>query len=268
MGLCDLGDDGGCRCEPAQAPAGHGPGLGEALDDDRLIAQPRVSLGKALVAVHIDEAVVYVVADYVDARLLRYARHGVERCRVEDAARRIVGRADDDGLGRRRHASTKCVLVNLVLRRLRIQKDRFGVIGHDDALVQAKGRRGDNDLVAGVEHSHKCCRQGLGRAVGQDDLIGGIRKARIPHVGRQRLAQGRATVVGRIMRVTAVERGRHLGANHIGRGKIGLAKRKRDAPRVLGGERVNPADAGGLERGKRGIHGQTHGVPFVRVALG
>ena len=184
MGLCDLGDDGGCRCEPAQAPAGHSPGLGEALDDDRLLTQLRVTLGKALVAIHINQAVVYVVADHVDARLLRHARHGVERRRVEDATRRIVGRADDDGLGRRRHVSTKCVLVNLELRRLRIQKDRLGVIGHDDALVQAKGRRGDNDLVAWVEHSHECCRQGLGRTVGQNDLVRRKRKARIPHVGR------------------------------------------------------------------------------------
>ena len=227
-----------------------------------------MALGKALVAIHIDQAVVYVVADHVYARLLCHVCHGVERCRIEDAARRIVGRTDDDGLGRRCHAGTKRLLINLELRRLRIQKDRFGVIGHDNALVQSKGWRGDNDLVAGVEHSHKCCRQGLGRAVGQDDLVCRKRKARIPHVGRQCLAQGRATVVGRIVRVTAVERGRHLGANHIGRGKIGLAKRKRDAPWVLGGERVNPTDAGGLERGKRGIHRQTHGVPFVRVALG
>ena len=142
------------------------------------------------------------------------------------------------------------------------------MIGHDDALVQAKGRRGNNDLVAGVEHSHECCRQGLGRAVGQDDLICRKRKARVTHIFGQRLAQGRTTVVGRIVRVAAVERGRHLGANHIGRGKIRLAKRKRDAPWVLGGECVNPTDAGGLERGKRGIHRQTHGVPFVRVALG
>ena len=227
-----------------------------------------MALGKSLVAVHVDQAVIYVVADYVDACLVCHARHGVERCRVEDAARGIVGRADDDGLGCRRHAGTQCFLVDLELSRLRIQKDRLGVVGHDDALVQAKGRRGDNDLVAGVEHSHECCRQRLGRAVGQDDLVGRKRKARVPHVGRQRLAQGGATVVGRIVRVTAVERGRHLGANHIGRGKIGLAKRKRDAPWVLGGERVNPTDAGGLERGKRGIHRQTHGVPFVRVALG
>ena len=142
------------------------------------------------------------------------------------------------------------------------------MVGHDDALVQAKGRRGDNDLVAGVEHSHECCRQGLGRAVGQDDLVGRKRKARIPHVGRQRFAQSGATVVGRIVRVAAVQRSGHLGANHIGRGKIGLAERKRDAPWVLGSERVNPTDAGGFKRGKRGIHGQTHGIPFVRVALG
>ena len=184
-----------------------------------------MSLGEALVAVHIDESVVYVVADYVDARLLRYVCHGVERCRVENAACRIVGRADNDGLGRRGHTGAKRFLVNLELRRLRIQKDRLGMVGHDDALVQAKGRRGDNDLVAGVEHSHECCRQGLGRAVGQDDLVGRKRKARVPHVGRQRLAQGGATVVGRIVRVATVERGRHLGANHIGRRKIGLAKR-------------------------------------------
>ena len=227
-----------------------------------------MALGKALIAIHIDQAVIYVVADYVDARLLCHVCHGVERCRVEDTARGIVGRADDDGLSRRRHAGAKRVLVNLKLRGLRIQKDRFGVVGHDDALVQAKGRRGDNNLVAGVEHGHKCCRQGLGRAVGQDDLVGRKRKARVSHVGRQRLAQGGTAVVGRIVRVTAAQRGGHLGANHIGRGKIGLAKRERDAPRVLGGERVDPANAGGLERGKRGVHGQSHGIPFVRVALG
>ena len=227
-----------------------------------------MTLGKALVAIHINQAVVYVVADHVDARLLCHARHGVERCRVEDAARRIVGRADDDGLGRRRHASTKCVLVNLELRRLRIQKDRLGVVGHDDALVQAKGRRGDNDLVAGVEHGHKRSRQGLGRTIGQDDLVSRKRKARVAHICGQRLAQGGAAVIGRIVRVAAVQGSGHLGANHIGRGKIGLAERERDAPRVLGGERIDPADTGGLERGKRGIHRQTHGVPFVRVALG
>ena len=154
------------------------------------------------------------------------------------------------------------------MRRLRIQKDRLGVVGHDDALVQAKGRRGDDDLVAGVEHGHKRSRQGLGRTIGQDDLIGGKCQARVTHIFGQCLAQGGTAVVGRIVRVAAVERGRHLGANHIGRGKIGLAKRKRDAPWVLGSERVNPTDAGGLKRGKRGIHGQTHGIPFVRVALG
>ena len=268
MGLCDLGDDGGCGCEPTQAPAGHGPGFGEALDNYCLIAKLRVSLGKALVAVHIDEAVVYVVADHVDARLLRYARHGVERCRVKNAARGIVGRADNDGLGRRGHTGAKRFLVNLKLRGLRIQKDRLSVVGHDDALVQAKGRRGDDDLVAGVEHGHKRSRQGLGRTIGQDDLIGGKCQALVTHIFGQCLAQGGTAVVGRIVRVAAVERGRHLGANHIGRGKIGLAKRKCDAPRVLGGERIDPTDAGGLERGKRGVHGQTHGVPFVRVALG
>lgn len=90
----------------------------------------------------------------------------------------------------------------------------------------------------------------------------------LPHVGRQRFAQSGATVVGRIVRVAAVQRSGHLGANHIGRGKIGLAERERNASWVLGSERVNPTDAGGLERGKRGVHGQTHGVPFVRVALG
>ena len=227
-----------------------------------------MALGKTLVAIHIDQAVIYVVADHVDARLLCHVCHGVERCRIEDAARRIVGRTDDDGLGRRRHASTKRLLVNLELRRLRIQKDRLGVVSHDDALVQAKGRRGDDDLVAGVEHSHKRRRQGFGRAVGQDDLVCRKRKARIPHVGRQCLAQGGATVVGRIVRVAAVQRSSHLSANHIGRRKIGLAERERNASRMLGGERIDPADAGGLERGKRGIHGQTHGVPFVRVALG
>lgn len=253
--------------QPRRQPV-NGPGLGEALDDYRLLTQLRVTLGKALVAIHINQAVVYVVADYVDARLLRYARHGVERCRVENAARGIVGRADNDGLSRRRRAGTKCVLVNLKLRRLRIQKDRLGMVGHDDALVQTKGRRGDDDLVAGVEHGHKRSRQGLGRTIGQDDLVSRICKARVPHIFGQRFAQGGTAVVGRIMRVTAIERCSHLGANHIGRGKIGLAKRKRNAPRVLGGERVNPTDAGGLKRGKRGIHGQTHGVPFVRVALG
>ena len=154
------------------------------------------------------------------------------------------------------------------MRRLRIQKDRFDVIGYDDALVQAKGRRGDNNLVAGVEHGHKRSRQGLGRTIGQDDLVGRKRKARVPHVSRQRLTQGGATVVGRIVRVTAAQCGGHLGANHIGCRKIGLAERERNASWVLGGERVDSADAGGLERGKRGIHGQAHGVPFVRVALG
>ena len=227
-----------------------------------------MALGKSLVAIHIDQTVVYVVADYVYARLLRYARHGVERCRVENAARGIVGRADNDGLGRRGHAGAKRFLVNLKLRGPRIQKDRFGVVGNDDALVQAKGRRGDDDLVTWIEHSHKRSRQGLGRTVCQNDLVGRKRKARVAHICGQRLAQGRATVVGRIMRVTAVQRCSHLGTNHIGRGKIGLAERKRNAPRMLSSERVDSADAGGFERGKRGIHGQAHGVPFVRVALG
>ena len=102
----------------------------------------------------------------------------------------------------------------------------------------------------------------------RDDLVSRKRKARVAHICGQRLAQGRTTVVGRIMRVTAVQRGGHLGANHVGRGKIRLAERKRNASRMLGGERVDSADAGGLERGKRSIHGQAHGVPFVRVALG
>ena len=142
------------------------------------------------------------------------------------------------------------------------------MVGHDDALVQAKSRRGDNDLVAGVEHGHECCRQSLGRAVGQDDLIRRKRKACVTHICGQRLAQGGAAVVGRIVRVAAVERCGHLGADHVGRGKIGLAERKRNASRALRGECVDSANAGGLERGKRGIHGQAHGIPFVRVALG
>ena len=227
-----------------------------------------MALGEALVAVNVDQAVVDIVADYVDARLLCHARHGVERYRVEDAARGVVGRADDDGLGCRRHTGTKRFLVDLELRGLRIQKDRLGVVGHDDALVQAKSRRGDNDLVAGVEHCHKRSRQGLGCAVREDDLVSRKRKACVAHICGQRLAQGGTAVVGRIVRVAAVERGGHLDADHVGRGKIGLTKRKRNASRMLCGECIDSADAGRLERGKRGVHGQTHGIPFVRVALG
>ena len=123
-------------------------------------------------------------------------------------------------------------------------------------------------LVAGVEHGHKRGRQGLGRAIGQDDLVSRKRKTRVAHICGQRLTQGGAAVVGRIVRITTVERGGHLGADHVGRGKIGIAERERNASRMLGGKCVDPADAGGLERGKRGIHGQAHGIPFVRVALG
>ena len=90
--------------KPTDTPTGHGPGLGEAIDHHGLLAQLRMAQRKTLVTACVYQAVVHIVTDHVDARLGSDTRHGIERSRIEDAAGGIVGRANDNGLGRRRHA--------------------------------------------------------------------------------------------------------------------------------------------------------------------
>ena len=251
MRLRDLGLDGGRRREPAQAPARHRPGLGEALDHHGLLAELRVALGEALETVRVDQTVVHVVADHVDARLGGDTRHGVERGGVEDAARGVAGRADDDRLGRRRHAGAKDRLVDLEAVGLRVEEDRMGMVGDDDALVQAERRRGDDDLVTRIEHGHEARVERLGRAVREDNLVGRIGEPRVTHVARDHLAHGELAVVGRIVGIVALERTDDLVLDGIGRVEIGFAERERDAAGMLGGERVDAADARGLERRER-----------------
>ncbi len=72
-----------------------------------------------------------------------------------------------------------------------------------DGLVQAKGRGGNDDLVVRLEHRHERGVQGLGGAVGNDDVLGRIRKSLLTHVVANFEAQRECAVVGRVVRHAA-----------------------------------------------------------------
>ncbi len=92
------------RHAPAEPPAGHGPGLGEAVDDDQPV--PHVcKAGEAAVVLCVNKLPVYVVAQNKNRLIPENFMDRVQRFLRVDTAGGIVGGREDQGLGFRRDCS-------------------------------------------------------------------------------------------------------------------------------------------------------------------
>ena len=157
---------------PAHAPAGHGVGLGHAVDHDGLVLELG-NLGEDvghLALVH--EVLVDFVRDHPQAVLERPLADRREfRCGV-DRAGRVRRRAQQENLRALGQSAVELVerdLVVLVGAREYLNRD---AAGQPDRLgVGGPVGGGQDDLVAVVEQRHERLVDGLLAAIGDDDVV-------------------------------------------------------------------------------------------------
>ena len=168
--------DGGVRQTPAQAPAGHGVGLGKAVDDDNPVPTI-IELGKAVVVLRVDQAPIHIVAEDEDGPVLQDLVDRVQRLLGVDAAGGVVGRGEDDGFRPGRNGGLQGTGVDLKAVVLRGQGHGHAPAELGDGLVEAEGRGGDDHLVPGIQHGGQADEEALRGSDGQNDLIGGVLEA-------------------------------------------------------------------------------------------
>ncbi len=167
----------GRGCEGvAEAPAGHGVGLGERTDDDQpLLGVGNGTAGEAAPAVvEIDVA---LVADHPDIALGGHAHDGGENLRVNDRTGGIGRRVENDGAGGGRDGA-----LDHFLRK----REAVGFVGGDehalstrvadDVLERHPCGRGDDDFVAVLDQDLEGIEERLFTSGGGNDffaLVGG-----------------------------------------------------------------------------------------------
>ena len=141
---------------------------------------------------------------------------GVQGLLGVDAAGGVVGGGQNDGLGLFIDSGLQGLRVHLEVVVLRGQVHGHAPAQPGDGGVQAEGRRGDDDLIAGIQHGGKRDMQALGGADGQDDLLGVIVQAVFPLLefgdGLQHIG---IAVAGRIVGVIGVQRGLGRLLHHV-----------------------------------------------------
>ena len=166
----------GVRHAVAQAPAGHGIRLGEALDHNDPVPHVLV-LSKAVVVLTVGQSAVHIVAQDKDGLVLEDGVDGVQGLLGVDAAGGIVGGGQDDGLGPVGDGGLQFLRHDLEVVVLCGQGDRHTALQLDQRLIQAEGRGGDDDLVPWVQDGGEGGEQRLRGAHRQDDLTGGVVEA-------------------------------------------------------------------------------------------
>ena len=226
-GLCDRR----CTQRVADAPAGHGIGLGDAVDEDGvlldLLAKRRNACECSTV---IDELIVNLVRDDVQIVLDADVRDCLERFLRIDSTGRIRGVIEDDGLGLVRDGRLELLRRELeTLLLADVNNDRYAakqthhfivadpVRGRHDHLIARVNQRSQRDI------DHVLC------TAGDDRLRRLILQTVIRlHAVANRLTQLNHTGCGRISRFSVADRAHTRIADAVGCGKIGLAGAKAD----------------------------------------
>ena len=150
------------RLEPADAPAGHGPVLGEGLhEQDAVVRLHDVVEGRRAAVdrqgLVVDEAGVDLVGDDPQAVPPRERENGTEVVEARGPAGRVGRRVDDKRAGARRHGVAEAIDIERPAcgtARHR-HRDRPRPRDRDGAVEIRPGRRRDENLVAGSRrHAH------------------------------------------------------------------------------------------------------------------
>ena len=250
-GLDDLLGAGGV----ADAPAGHGIGLGNAVDDDGLLLDLRAEGGDAAVLfVVVDELFVDLVGDDVEAALHGQIGDGLKLRAAPDAAVGVVGRVDDERLRPVGDVGTQHVGGDDEVVLLAAAHHHRHAAGHAHHLgIAQPAGRGQKHLVAGIEQHAQGCEDGLLRAAGDDHLRGRVVHAVVQmELFADFLAQIQRARHGRVARDARVDGEFARVVDVFRRAEVRLAGGKTDHVHALGaqllGARVDDQRDGGRNR--------------------
>ena len=102
-GLCAVGLVDACQFydrlgtrQPAKAPAGHGIGLGETIDDDGALGHPRLGRQAVVHMAVIDDVLVDLVAHHVEIMRGRHMDDGIDLGARQHTPRRVVRAVDHE----------------------------------------------------------------------------------------------------------------------------------------------------------------------------
>ena len=167
--------------QEANAPAGHGVGFGDAIDDGHAVAQHGEG-GDAGVAADVVDVLVDLVGDDDHLRVTRQdVGQGLQLVVAVDAARGVRGRAEDERLGLGRDGGLELLGRDLEVLIDAGGQDHVRALGQLDHLhVAHPVGGGHDDFVARVDEAEQGVADGLLGAVGDDDLIDGVVEAVLP----------------------------------------------------------------------------------------
>ena len=201
-----------------------------------------------MIVVRIDQGAVHVVAEDEDGLVLQNAVNGVQGFLGVDASGGVVGRGEDNGPGPGGDGRLQGLGVDLEAVVLRGQGHGHAPAELGDGFVEAEGRRGDDDLIPGVQHGGQADKQALRGPDGQDDFIGRIAEAVGPllkfgdglqHVG--------VAVAGGIVGVVPVQGGLGGLLDHVGGVLVRLADGQGTGAGGVPHQEGETADAGQLQ---------------------
>ena len=241
---------------PADPPAGHGVGLGDAVDDHAVVeevgAQHRQRAGLDAV---VDEVLVDLVGQRPEVVVLDPATDRADLVGGVDGAGRVGRRDEQQHLGARRARGLELLDGDLVALGLVGQHGHRHAAGQLDRLgVRRPVRRRDDHLVARVDHGRERLVDRLLAAVGDDHLarLDGV-AAVAQRLLRDRLLQLGQAAGGGVAVVLGVAAGVDGGLDDVvGRREVGLAGAEADDRAALGLERLGlrvDLERGGLGDG-------------------
>ena len=243
----------------ADAPAGHGIGLADAVHGQGAILQARLDLrrGDEFEIVK-DQMLIDVVGQHPDMRMAQQHIGQAAHMRLAVAGPgRVRGRVQDHPSGLRGDRGLKLLGGDAIAVRHRALDDDGGAPcqQHHVGIADPIGRR-DDHLVAGIERGHEGVVKDLLAAGADGDL--GRRVVEAVFTGElaaDRPFQFRDAVDGRVAGMAGIDRGLAGFADMGGRVEIGLAGRKADDILALGGQlagAIGHGDGGrGFDAGER-----------------
>ncbi len=245
MDLADGAGQRGRSNSPAHPPAGDRIGLGQRVDGDCAVLEPRHCRGWDVPArPQVVDVLVYLIGDHEGVVPLAQLRDQGQLLDREDLAGRVVRRVDDDRTGAVGERGTQLGLVERPVRFPQTDEARHGAGQDRIGAVVLVHRVEQDDLVAGVEQRQQRGDHRLGRTTGHADLALGVDAP--PGIGPADLrSDGTAEVGGapgdRVLVEVGVERRLGCLLQLVGAGEVGKALREVD--RVVGeGEPGHLAD--------------------------
>ncbi|MCY1296504.1 hypothetical protein D9M70_458930 [compost metagenome] len=193
----------------ADAPAGHGIGLGDAVHRQRAVIKAGLDFDRGReLEVAIGQVLVHVVGQHPDMRMLhQHVRQRLQFGMAVGSARRVGRRVEDEPLGLRRNR-----LVQVLRREFEVvflggrdEHRRAAAQRHHFRIGDPVGRR-DDDFIARVQGRHERVEKNLLSAGADNRLGGGVIKVVLAlELLGDRFAQFRNAGDRRVLRLAAVD---------------------------------------------------------------